>query len=248
MCYYWSIEDLPTLGIKSLRETLRKGGYTLGGVESALRPDSGDRVEFSLSWSKTHRLSGNTTSLGTAKIVLRRDSEGLVMDIYRGENTWSTPYRLVRRESNLLPGSYRYYISDPFSQGDSVCEKLYYLPVIGEFVPRSVLNSHRVRYSFQRKGHRDRLLSSPKGVPEERDLRYRKTHYRGKETPFWRRYRELSEDRDYKTLLFEAGEGYTAGLIPEDMERELREEYFRLCRRKGNRRRSLYTSRRGKSS
>ena len=230
MCYPRNIESLPTFGIKTLRKVLQGEGYSLGRVDSVLRPSSGDSVKMSQNWTERDSW-GQRRPLLSVDMYLRKDERGLYLETLRGDLRLGERYYLVKRESNLKPGTYRYYFADPFSPG-TLCEKLYYLPDVGEFLPRSILSSHRVRYSQQRKGHKERYYFSPKHIPEGKELRYRKTHYRGKSTPFWRRYQELTEERDWRFVEYTIGNGFASGIISPDIEREVKEEYRKHTGRK----------------
>lgn len=226
MCFHRNIETLPTFGIKVLRKSLREVGYSLGRVEAELRP--GERFSRILHYYFVERNIYGREVQTSGEIVILRDTQGLLLEFNRGDYS----YRLVRRESNLKRGTFRYYILDPYSPGESLCEKLYYLPGVCEFIPRSILHAHRVRYAQQRKGHSDRYYFSPKHIPEGKELRYRKSHYRGRETPFWRRYRELTEERDWRITEYTIGRGFADGVIPPDLEEEIRLEYMRHSGRK----------------
>lgn len=231
MCYPRNMESLPTFGIKTLRTQLRGEGLSLGDLETS-PPGSWDCIKMSLIWRRRDYHNGEAVFF-SVEICLRRDQRGLYLDIYRGDLHLGESYRLVRRESNLKPGTFRYYFVDPFTWGRvSLCEKLYLLPDVGEFVPRSVLSSHRVRYSQQRKGHSDRYYSVSRHIPEGKELKYRKTHYRGKETPFWRRLRELQEERDYKITEYTVGTGIGSGIFSPEIESRLRESYLKHTGRK----------------
>lgn len=237
MCYSKSVSELRSYGIPEITRGLRRQRYTLHKIDLLFKPDSGDKVELSPSWTQRDRLSGGQKKSGEIKVYIRKDSSGLYMDLQYTlsfadgkKNPVSLRYDLVRRESNLKPGTYRYYIKDPYSQdGEGMCTRLYFIPELGEFVPRSVLASWRVRYSQQRKGHKDRYFYPGTKTP---DPRYRKTHYRGQETPFGRRSRELREEREYRDSLSLVGMGYGVGLIPQEEEWELIREYCRVTGRK----------------
>ena len=228
MCYPRNIESLPTFGIKTLRTQLQREGYSLGKIDSLL--SSGGFVQISQNWTQTDSW-GERKVLLSVEIYLRKDENGLYLETHRGDLRLGERYYLEKRESNLKPGTFRYYFADPFTPG-TLCEKLYYLPDVGEFLPRSILSSHRVRYSQQRKGHSDRYFFSPKHIPEGKELRYRKSHYRGKITPFWDRYQRLSEERDWKITEYTIGRGFASGIIDPEIEREVKEEYRKHSGRK----------------
>jgi len=239
MCYSKSVSELFSFGIPEITQGLRRQRYTLHKIDLLFKPDSGDKVEIPWTWTRRDRLSGMQKKSGEIKVYIRKHTSGLYLDL---QYTISHPdgkrdpvslrYDLVRRESNLKPGTYRYYIKDPYSTLDpegGICARLYFLPELGEFVPRSILDSWRVRYSQQRKGHKERYFYPSIKTP---DPKYRKTHYRGKETPFGRRSRELREERDYRDTLSLVGMGYASGLIDREEERELVREYCRVTGRK----------------
>lgn len=237
MCYSKSVSSLHSWGIPDITRGLRRRRLTIHKIDSVFTPDSRDCVEISPYWTETDRYTGETRKTGEIKVYLRKDSSGLYLDLQYTlsfadgkKNPVSLRYDLVRRESNLKPGTYRYYIKDPYSQdGEGICTRLYFIPELGEFVPRSILTSWRVRYSQQRKGRKDRYFYPSIKTP---DPKYRKTHYRGQETPFGRRSRELREEREYREILSFVGMGWTAGLIPREDEWKLLEEYCRVTGRK----------------
>ena len=241
MCYSQSIESLQSFGIPEITRLLRRQRYTLHKVDSLLDRHPGSKVEATWGWFTTSGLYGERRKSGECVFAIRKDSGGLYLEIrystqkeVKGE-TVSTPYRLrydlVKRESNLKPGTYRYYIKDPYStlDGEGLCTRLYFIPELEEFVPRSVLDSWGVRYRQQRKGHKDRYFFPGTRTPS---TKYRKSHYRGKETPFWRSYRERREEEDYRLLVYYAGTGISRGILPPDLERELLGEYCLHSERK----------------
>ena len=63
-------------------------------------------------------------------------------------------------------------------------------------------------------------------------MRYRKSHYRGKITPFWDRYQRLSEERDWKITEYTIGRGFASGVIDPEVEMEIKEEYRKHSGRK----------------
>lgn len=238
MCYSKSVSGLFSFGIPEITRLLRRRRYTLHKIDSVFTPTPGNFVEVPYSWTQRDRLSGTQKKSGEIKVYVRKDTSGLYLDLQYTilhpdgkRDPVSLRYGLVRRESNLKPGTYRYYIKDPYSQDPEggICTRLYFLPELGEFVPRSVLTSWRVRYSQQRKGHKDRYFYPGTKTP---DPKYRKTHYRGKETPFGRRSRELQEEKEYRDTLSLVGMGYASGLIDREGERELLREYCRVTGRK----------------
>ena len=243
MCYPTSTDNLLSFGIPSINKLLHKEGYTLQSLESRCRPGTEDGANFpSFTWTRTNRWTGEREKLGEVGLFIRRGLGGLYLEIRynirRKGGSWEKMclrYDLVRRESNLKPGTYRYYFRDPYTQGDSLCSQLYLLPEIGEFVPRSVLKSHGVLYAQQRAGHKERYFGGGKRPPE--DIRYRKKHYRGKETPFWRRYQELIEEDNYKWGLLLVGEYWSPEIGSPELAKPLIQEYRRVVGRKSSTRR-----------
>ena len=239
MCYHSSTDSLLSFGISNLTRLLRKEGYSLNSLESRFRPDSQDRVEIpSYTWTRTNSWTGERKVLGEVNIVIRKGLGGLCLEIRYSVQKEGRPwekmclrYDLVKRESNLKPGTFRYYFRDPYTQEETLCSKLYLLPELGEFVPRSVLSSWGVLYSQQRKGKKERFFYGGKRPPSQEKLRYRKRHYRGKETPFWRRYQELCEEEDYKWGLYLVGNAWTPELGSPELAEELLQEYRRVCGR-----------------
>ena len=237
MCYRISTENLLSFGIPSITRLLRKEGYSLHSLDSRLRPDSLDRVEIpSYTWTRTNSWTGERKVLGEVCIRIRKGLGGLCLEVEYSVRKEGRPwdkmclrYDLVRRESNLKPGTFRYYFADPYSPG-GLCSRLYLLPDLWEFVPRSVLKRYGVLYAQQRAGHKERYFGGGKRPPE--NIRYRKKHYRGKETPFWRRYQELVEEDNYKWGLLTIGEWWSPEFGSPEIAEELRREYWRICGRK----------------
>lgn len=231
MCHSLSLNTLPSFGISDINRLLQREGYNLSRIDS-LPPESWKYVYIPLSFYLRDSYSGESEKGGTLALYLRKDGEGLYLEIrykYLRRETWrrmSLRYYLERRESNLIPGTYRYYFLDPYTEEerDSLCSKLYFFPDSMEFVPRSVLHSSGVLYSQQRKGHTERYFYSLSPLPS---LRYRKRHYRGKETPFWRRYRELQEREEEKFIEFALGRGYAKGIISPGVEEEVLRDFSR---------------------
>ena len=239
MCYRTSQESLLSFGISTITKLLRKEGYSLNSLESRLKPDSGDRVDLPLSWTRRNSWTGEREKAGEAYLCIRKGLGGLCLEIRysvrREGETWDSVvlrYDLVKRESNLKPGTYRYYFRDPYSQEESLCSKLYLLPELGEFVPRSVLSSWGVLYSQQRRGKKDRYFSGFTLAPSGDKLRYRKRHYRGKETPFWRRYLELSEREEYRWGLYLLGNAWNPSICSPEIAEDFLQEYHRASGRK----------------
>lgn len=241
MCYTRSRESLYSFGIKDLQSGLRKEGYPFRKLEeeTLLR---GGSVTAQYSKSRTNQ-RGDVLGTFSFEVVIRRDSEGLYLETYSGGRLLGERFRLVKRESNLKTGTYRYYILDPYSPPgkETLCEKLYYLPGLCEFVSPAILRSWRVLYSQQRKGKIERYYFPVKDLPS---TKHRKTHYRGKITPFWEKYQRVSEERNYRFLEYETAQGFAEGLISPDLEREVKEEYCRRTGRKTLPKGIYYTPRR----
>ena len=241
-----SIESLYSFGIKGLQSSLRREGYSLGKLETILKPGTDDRVETFLSWSSVNSWGEKVDSL-EVKVTIRRDTEGLFLEVStRGGVPMGDPLRLVKRESNLKPGTFRYYILDPYSPPtqETLCEKVYYLSGVCEFVSRSILQSHRVLYRQQRKGKKDRYYFGIKEIPREK-TKYRKSHYRGKITPFWERYEYLREEKETRFIEYCVGNGFSEGIISPEVEREIILDYCKHTGRKTlPKRKSLYSWRR----
>ena len=244
MCYTSSREGLLSFGIPEITRELRRKGYTWHKIDTIFKPDT-ERNYVEISWEWTTSSGGyfnRTEKKSSVKVYIRKDFSGLYMEIQytltrelqsgKVGNNISTRYDLVKKESNLKPGTYRYYIKDPYSPLDpqgGLCSRLYLLPELGEFVPRSILKSHGVLYSQQRKGHRERFLSPSWNAP---DTKYRKSHYRGRITPFWERYKEICKELDYRWIISSVVDGSAEGLLPPDLQGELLQEYKRITGRK----------------
>ena len=145
-----TIETLIRFGISDVCKALRKYDkrLTLSKIDNYLQKNpEKEKFPITLEWTCTIK---NTvywrewTNSVKLSITIGRDGGGLYLsfDIVSGDKKSWFDYYLTKRESNLKPGTYRYYFLDPFSVkvGD-ICSKLYYLPKINEFVPRSVLPS-----------------------------------------------------------------------------------------------------------
>lgn len=211
-----SLETLCSFGIAILQSSLQRDGSSLGRIDRELSPGG---TWGTLSYSFKGMRGGNP-----GKIEIRKDDTGLLLEFDGGKYR----YYLERRESNLKPGTYRYYIIDPYSLEEALCEKLYYLPGVDMFLPYSVLRSHRVLYQQQRKGHRDRYYT-PKDLPK---TRYRKTHYRGRITPFWARYQALQEREETKFIEFSVGNGMGPSGLPPEARLGIVEDYCKHSGRK----------------
>ena len=242
MCHASSRESLLSFGISEITRGLRRKGYTWHKIDLLFKPDAKlNYVEIPWEWTTTSGGYLNRTEKKSyVKVYIRKDFSGLYLEIkytltrqlQSGEvrNNISTRYDLVRRESNLKPGTYRYYIKDPYSpKVEGLCTRLYLLPDLWEFVPPSVLKSYGVLYRQQRKGHADRYYH-----PSWREMKpkYRKSHYRGQITPFWERYKYTQEEKEDRLLEFEVGLGFASGLLPRDLETEILQEYCRHSGRK----------------
>ena len=230
MCYSRSVGSLCPFSISILRKSLQKEGDSLGKIDRTLSP--GEKWGKVLNYSFEEKRSGHSVTT-TGKVEIYKDPRGLLLDFNGGMYR----YRLEKRESNLKPGTYRYYFLDPYSPTPSLCEKLYYLPGVCEFVPRSVLWSYGVLYTQQRKGKKARYFD-PRKLPE---TRYRKTHYRGRVTPFWDKYQRLQEEEETRYIEFVVGNGFTSGLVPLDVEREVILDYCKHSGRKTIPRGGLYS-------
>ena len=262
MCHHSSRESLLSFGIPEITRGLRRKGCTWHKIDLLFKPDAKlNFVEIPWEWTTTSGgYLNRTEKKSSVKVYIRKDFSGLYLEIKytlqrtlkAGEirNEISTRYDLTKRESNLKPGTYRYYIKDPYSTLDpegGLCTRLYFLPDIGEFVPRSILKSHGVLYSQQRKGHKERYLSPSWDAPK---TKYRKSHYRGRITPFWERYEEICRELDYRWTMSAVVDGLGVGIIPPDLQGELLQEYKRITGRKTTPnpfaiyRTSRYTSRR----
>ena len=242
MCHPSSRESLLSFGISEITRELRRKGYTWHKIDLLLKPDSRrNYVEIPWTWTTTSGgYLNRTEKKSSVKVYIRKDLSGLYLEIrytltrqlQSGEvrDNISTRYDLAKRESNLKPGTYRYYIKDPYStEREGLCTRLYLLPDIGEFVPRSILKSHGVLYSQQRKGHKDRYLFPSWEAPK---TKYRKSHYRGRITPFWERYEEICRELDYRWTMSAVVDGLGVGIIPPDLQGEILREYKEKTGRK----------------
>ena len=245
MCYYLSLESLPSFGISDVNRLLQTEGYSLSKLDS-LPPESWKYAYIPLCFTYSDSLTGERRKGREVSLYLKRDGDGLYLEIRYSvrlqdrERNRLLRYYLTRRESNLIPGSFRYYFLDPYGEEeDSLCEKLYYYPETGDFYPRSYLSTSGVLYAQQRRGRLDRyyLGLTPKLLKGD-STRYRKKHYRGKVTPFWRRYQELKEREEERFIEFVVGSGYADGLrIPPDVRMEVCRDFQRHSGRKSPTRR-----------
>lgn len=229
-----TVETLIRFGISDVCKALRKYDrrLTLSSIDNYLQKNpEKEKFPITLEWTCTIK---NTvywrewTNSVKLSVTIGRDGGGLYLsfETVSGDRKSWFDYYLTKRESNLKPGTYRYYFFDPFSVkvGD-ICSKLYYLPQINEFVPRSVLPSWGYLYRQQTKGKKDRLLYSYKKPPEGKDLKYRKSHYRGKITPFWSRYEYLCERENIRTLMLLFSWGETKDVFPSELGRDCAQYY-----------------------
>lgn len=191
------MESLLPFGIRDLTRTLAKSGQTLGEIDQTLQDHPGSHAVGRMEWtvSRGGRTDVERYSVG---YEIRRDSEGLyLLLIYtfsQGEDKTDQrdKFYLVRRESNLLPGTYRYYFLDPYSEdGEGICSKIYFFR--REFVTRPVLQSYGILYKQQRESHTGRDVWIPYHRIPDQYPKYIKTHYRGRETGRYRRYCEICD-------------------------------------------------------
>lgn len=218
-----TIEELPSISLQELGAAIKRKGLSLGELDSDKYKDTGVILTSRYSWRVSDRW-GNPTGSYSANLELRRDGSGLLFDFYtQDRKKIGDTYRLIRKKSNLIEGSYRYYIEDCFFPG-RFCSKLYYIPEVGEFVPRSILKSHNIIYRLQKRSKIERTYLSPVKIPP---TRYRKRHYRGKPTPFWARVEALRDREEIRLLEFYAGNGLSIGILPPEIEKNLIESYNR---------------------
>lgn len=201
-------EDCLQISIKDLGRSCRKGGKSLGEVVSLYKSGKMKEVSGEMTWTKTDRWTGEERKIAEIKYFIKSDSDGVYLEFfyswkYNQETEYRTEryrYYLIAKESNLKPGTYRYYFLDPYSEKNpGLCSKLYLYR--GIFYPRSYLQSFGVLYRQQREGHMQRYVwTFYRRVPRWEDMRRKKSHYRGKETPIWRRYNYLCEEGDSRLL------------------------------------------------
>lgn len=176
MCYYLSLESLPSFGISDVNRLLQTEGYSLSKLDS-LPPESWKYAYIPLCFTYSDSLTGERRKGREVSLYLKRDGDGLYLEIRYSvrlqdrERNRLLRYYLTRRESNLIPGSFRYYFLDPYGEEeDSLCEKLYYYPETGDFYPRSYLSTSGVLYAQQRRDAWigttwDSLPNSSRGTP-----------------------------------------------------------------------------------
>lgn len=200
-----SVEDLLSLSIKDLRRGVEKQGYRLSQIISGYQSGRVREYSGTMSWTRTTggRYNRHTEKAGEIGYSIGKDSEGVYIQLnynckLPGESEFhpvQTRYYLVARESNLKPGTCRYYFLDPYSEEDSgLCSKLYLYS--GVFYPRSILRSYGVLYKQQREGHTQRYVWTFSHRVPDTWRKYGKTHYRGKITPGYERYCYLVEESD----------------------------------------------------
>lgn len=217
-----SIDRLLSFGVKDISKALRPRGETLLSLEDHFSRYPGGGLTLRVDWKRRNPFSLETVSNSIQAeikklpeafyLILRYTFRGKEKEIY---------YPLVKRESNLKPGTYRYYIKDHYTPG-RLCSKLYLNPETGDFVSRSVLRSFGLLYSIQRKGHKERYFYNPRRIP---DTRYRKSHYRGRITPFWDMYERLQEREEERFIEFSVGLGYSRGILSREIERAVMADF-----------------------
>ena len=197
------IDSLLSFRLSDLTKDLKNIGHSLDSLETLLK--TGDYVKGMRNWIR------GEDNVGSISYRIIREDVGLSLELsysfsvgdMNGDNTQR--YRLARRESNLIPGKYRYYIQNPYTKEDSLCSILYLCRCgtnIG-FYPRSILNERGYLYKQQRESHKGRYVWSMYERANRRkytDLRHRKSHYRGKPTPFWTRYLYVVEESERRLL------------------------------------------------
>lgn len=220
------MEDIFSFGVKDIQRILRGNGLSLGDLDSVLDPDKPGRyARFSFIRKTENPWTGEESKMEVA-VLIRKDQEGMFVELrYKYRSVpWVLRYNLAKKETNLKNGDYRYYLV-PWSGSPLLCSKIYLSPDTGEFVPRYVLKGMGVLYADQRKSRKERYYLSSK-VP---GTRYRKSHYRGRITPFWRRYEYLRDREDERFIEYSIGTGLVRGLLSPKYEREVLEEYRRHC-------------------
>lgn len=206
------IEDLMSFSVSFIQKELGRVGYTLSSLDSAL--SRGGVAKGQVEWNTGEK------KIGSMGYSISRDNVGLYVELrytYSGgdcDKDCKQRYYFQKRESNLVKGSYRYLFLDPYGKRDSVCSKLYFVCIgrmVG-FFPRSVLSSYGICYRQQRESHKGRYVWSmyhrANGEKYGR-VKNRKRHYRGKETPFWKRYSYIQDESERRVL----GELLKVGMI-----------------------------------
>lgn len=209
-----TFEGLLNFPIGRISRFAKEKGYSLYDLETHYF----DMLGASWIWTSKY---GKT--LLTAKMNIRKDGDGLYLEIlcdWEGKET-RTIFYLRRRESNVKKGTYRYYFLDPFSEKDpGYCSKLYF--VDGYFYSRSYLQRDGVLYDLQRRGHTDRYVFGIwEKIPSPEKMKYRKTHYRGKQTPIWRKYDTIVHKGRQRLFSYYLAEGIIDGDWAERVARSL---------------------------
>ena len=237
-----SIDKLLSFGVKDINKNLRKDKWSLSSLDAVLQPDSGSNATLSLKWERTNPWTLETKK-STIQVVIQKYPEAFYLILRYNCNGKDKEifYPLVKRESNLKRGTYRYYLKDIYHP-ERLCTKLYLNPETGDFVPRSVLRESGILYSIQRKGHRERYYFNPRRTP---DTKYRKSHYRGKITPFWERLERFSEREDERYTEFLIGMGYGRGIVDRELELDVLREFRERTGREDSRR--YYKSKKSKN-
>ena len=197
------IDSLLSFRLSDLTKDLKNIGHSLDSLETLLK--SGDYVKGRRNWIR------GEDKVGSISYRIIREDVGLSLElrysysIEEGTGNQRQRYSLVKRESNLIPGKYRYYIQNPYTKEDSLCSILYLCRCAGSvgFYPRSILNEKGYLYKQQRESHTGRYVWSMCERANRKkytDLRHRKSHYRGKPTPFWTRYLYVVEESERRLL------------------------------------------------
>jgi len=197
------IDSLLSFRLSDLTKDLKNIGHSLDSLETLLK--TGDYVKGRRNWIK------GEDNVGSISYRIIREDVGLSLElrysysIEEGTGNQRQRYSLVKRESNLIPGKYRYYIQNPYTKEDSLCSILYLCRCAGSvgFYPRSILNEKGYLYKQQRESHKGRYVWSMCERANRKkytDLRHRKSHYRGKPTPFWSRYLYVVEESERRLL------------------------------------------------
>lgn len=205
-----NIDSLLSFRLSEVTKDLKRVGYSLDSLDSRFKV--GDYAEGQMVWSR------GEDKVGSISYRVIKEDEGLSLELRYsystegGTGNQRQRYSLVKRESNLIPGKYRYYIQNPYTKEDSLCSILYLCRCAGSvgFYPRSILNEKGYLYKQQRESHTGRYVWSMCERANRKkytDLRHRKSHYRGKPTPFWRRYQYLVEESDKRLWVYLISKG-----------------------------------------
>jgi len=199
------IEDLMVFSVSDIQRELGRIGHSLSSLESLL--SRGGVASGQMEWNRGDQ------KIGSMGYKISTDDTGLYVDLvyqYNGGGDkvdQKQRYYFQKRESNLIKGTYQYLFLDPYGEGDSLCSKLYFISIgslIG-FFPRSVLSSYGYCYRQQRESHIGRYVWSMNEKSHRnkyKSLKNRKTHYRGKITPFWSRYQYIMEESDKRVIWY----------------------------------------------